>query len=75
MLVQKKEKKIELEKNIAVRALKKIMPVDIEFKTNKFPLSQNGVLYATPLLVALVIVEMTDLIFAIDSIPAVWAIT
>jgi tellurite resistance protein TerC len=51
------------------------MPVDIEFKTNKFPLSQNGVLYATPLLVALVIVEMTDLIFAIDSIPAVWAIT
>jgi tellurite resistance protein TerC len=51
------------------------MPVNIEFKTNKFLLRQNGILYATPLLVALVIVEMTDLIFAIDSIPAVLAIT
>ena len=75
MLVQKKEKKIEIEKNIAVRILKKIMPVNVELKTNKFLLRQNGILFATPLLVALVIVEMTDLIFAIDSIPAVLAIT
>jgi tellurite resistance protein TerC len=75
MFVQKKEEKIELEKNIAVRALKKIMPVDVEVKTDKFLLRKDGILYATPLLVALAIVEMTDLIFALDSIPAVLAIT
>jgi tellurite resistance protein TerC len=51
------------------------MPVDIELKTDKFFLRKNGILFATPLFVALVIVEMTDLIFAIDSIPAVLSIT
>lgn len=75
MFVQKKEEKIEVEKNIAVRALKKIMPVDVEIKTDKFFLRKNGILYATPLLVAIAIVEMTDLVFALDSIPAVLAIT
>jgi tellurite resistance protein TerC len=75
MFMQKKEEKIEVEKNIAVRALKKIMPVDVQLKTDKFLIRTNGILYATPLLVALVIVEMTDLIFALDSLPAVLAIT
>jgi tellurite resistance protein TerC len=75
MFVQKKEEKIEVEKNIAVRALKKIMPVDVQIKTDKFFLRKNGILYATPLLVAIAIVEMTDLVFALDSIPAVLAIT
>jgi tellurite resistance protein TerC len=75
MFMQKKEEKIEVEKNIAVRALKKIMPVDVEIKTDKFLLRKNGILYATPLLVAIAIVEMTDLVFALDSIPAVLAIT
>jgi tellurite resistance protein TerC len=75
MFVQKKEAKIEVEKNIAVRALKKIVPVDVELKTDKFLLRRDGILYATPLLVAIVIVEMTDLVFALDSIPAVLAIT
>ncbi|HJU95908.1 MAG TPA: TerC family protein [Nitrososphaera sp.] len=75
MFVQKKDEKIEVEKNIAVRALKKIMPVDVEIKTDKFVLRKNGILYATPLLVAIAIVEMTDLVFALDSIPAVLAIT
>jgi tellurite resistance protein TerC len=75
MFMQKKEEKIEIEKNIAVRVLKKIMPVDVGLKTDKFLIRKNGILFATPLLVALVIVEMTDLIFALDSIPAVLAIT
>jgi tellurite resistance protein TerC len=75
MFVQKKEEKIEVEKNIAVRALKKIMPVDVKIKTDKFLFRKNGVLYATPLLVAIAIVEMTDLVFALDSIPAILAIT
>ncbi|MGI0056534.1 MAG: TerC/Alx family metal homeostasis membrane protein [Nitrosarchaeum sp.] len=75
MLVQKKEKKIEVEKNIAVRLLRKVVPVNLELNSDKFFIRKNGVLFATPMLVALAIIEMTDLVFAIDSIPAVLAIT
>jgi len=75
MLVQRKEKKIEIEKNIAIRVLKKFMPVDFELKDTRFFVRKDGVLYATTLIVALVIIEFTDLLFALDSIPAVLAIT
>ena len=75
MLVQKKEKKIEIEKNIAVRIMKRFIPVSLEIHGSSFLSRKNGILYATPMLVALVIVEMTDLVFALDSIPAILAIT
>jgi len=75
MLVQREEKKIEVEKNIAVRALRKIMPVELHMQEQKFFLIKDGIKYATPLLVALVIIEFTDLLFALDSIPAILAIT
>jgi tellurite resistance protein TerC len=75
MILQKEEKKIELEKNIAVRILKKFMPVNLSLVGDKFTIAINGVVHATPLLVALAIIELTDLVFAMDSIPAVLAIT
>jgi len=75
LLFQKKEKKIDLEKNIAIRILKTFVPINLNINSNKFLLRQEGILYATPLLVALVIIEMADLLFAIDSIPAVLAIS
>ncbi len=75
MILQKEEKKIELEKNIAVRLLKKLMPVNLSLVGNKFIIPINGVMHATPLLVALAIIELTDLVFAMDSIPAVLSIT
>lgn len=75
MLTQKKENKIELEKNIAVRILRKFIPVSLELDGDKFLLHKKGMILASPLLVALVIVEMTDLVFALDSIPAILAIT
>lgn len=75
MLVQRKEKKIEIEKNIAIRVLKKFIPIDFELKDTKFFVRKGTVLYATTLIVALVIIEFTDLLFALDSIPAVLAIT
>ena len=75
MLAQREEKKIEVEKNIAVRALRKIMPVELHIQEQKFFLIKDGIKYATPLLVALVIIEFTDLLFALDSIPAILAIT
>ncbi|MGE5862608.1 MAG: TerC/Alx family metal homeostasis membrane protein, partial [Nitrososphaerales archaeon] len=76
LLFQKKEKKIDLEKNIAIRILKVFVPINLHISSNKFLLKkEDGVLYATPLLVALAIIEMADLLFAIDSIPAVLAIS
>ncbi|MGQ0771760.1 MAG: TerC family protein [Nitrososphaerota archaeon] len=75
MLIQRKEKKIEIEKNIAIRALRKFIPVDFDLKDTRFFLRKEGILYATPLIAALVMIEFTDLLFALDSIPAVLAIT
>jgi tellurite resistance protein TerC len=75
MLMQKKEKKIEIEKNIAIKILRKFIPVSSELNGDKFLLTKNGLLLASHMLVALIIVEMTDLIFALDSIPAILAIT
>jgi tellurite resistance protein TerC len=74
MLLQKKEK-IDLEKNFAVKLLRKVVSIATELDGNRFFTRKNGILFATPMLVALVIVEITDLVFAIDSIPAVLAIT
>lgn len=75
MILQRNEKKLEVEKNIAVRLMRRILPVSTEFHDGKFLAKRNGILYATALLVALVIIEITDLVFAVDSIPAVLAIT
>jgi tellurite resistance protein TerC len=77
MALDRKEKeKIEIEKNIAVRLLKRFVPLTPQLHGNRFLVRlADGALYATPMLVALIIIEMTDLVFAIDSIPAVLAIT
>jgi tellurite resistance protein TerC len=77
MALQRREKEnIDIEKHIAVRLLKKFIPLTPQLHENKFLVRlADGILYATPMLVALVIVEMTDLVFAIDSIPAVLAVT
>jgi tellurite resistance protein TerC len=60
--------------------MKKLIPITFEFNNDKFLLRKNinnghKLLYATPVFVALVIVEVTDLVFALDSIPAILAIT
>ncbi|HRK60956.1 MAG TPA: TerC family protein [Candidatus Omnitrophota bacterium] len=66
---------IELEKNFVLRFFKKIMPLTEKFDGQKFFTLENGKRFATPLFTALVIVEFTDVIFAVDSIPAILAIT
>lgn len=74
MFVQK-EKKIEPEKNPVIKLFRRIMPVTHELHDAKFFVSQNGKRFATPLFLVLILVETTDLIFAVDSIPAILAIT
>ncbi len=66
---------IDPEKNIAVRLLRRCMPVTKEFHGQKFFVRQNGVRAATPLFAVLLCIEVTDVVFAVDSIPAIFAIT
>ena len=62
-------------KNPVIRLAKKFLPMTDSFSGEKFWVRENGSLLATPLLLVLISIEVTDLIFAIDSIPAVLAIT
>lgn len=69
------DKEIEPEKNPVVKLFRRFMPVTTEYDGSKFFVMRDGRRWATPLLLVLVVVETTDLIFAVDSIPAVLAIT
>lgn len=75
ILLQKKEKVVDLEKNIAFKIMKKFLPFSPVMDGGRFISRINGVWYVTPLFVSVIIVEMTDLLFALDSVPAVLAIT
>ena len=70
-----KDKEADPERNIAVRLTRKIFPVSTEFNGQKFLTKLNGRTALTPLALVLVLVETTDLIFALDSIPAIFAVT
>lgn len=75
------DKNIDLSKNRLLQLIKKVFPVTEDLHGNKFivsitdPNTQKNKLFITPLLVALLMVEFTDLMFAVDSIPAIFAIT
>ena len=66
---------LEPEKNPVVRLVRRIMPVTADFRGPSFFVREGGRLAATPLFLVLVMVEFTDLVFAVDSIPAIFAIT
>jgi tellurite resistance protein TerC len=70
-----KEKGVDPEKNLLIRLLRRFIPVTHDLQDGKFFTNVNGRHYATPLLVALVFLEATDVIFAVDSVPAIFAIT
>ncbi len=74
-MVVKREDEIHPERNPVVRWFKKLMPVTSDYRGDKFFVRENGVLAATPLFVVLLLVEFSDLIFAVDSIPAIFAVT
>jgi tellurite resistance protein TerC len=69
------EIQLEPEKNPVVRFFRKFLPVTGELHGNKLFVRQNKLLYATPLFMVLIIIDVSDLIFAVDSIPAVLAIS
>ncbi|MFO1500789.1 MAG: TerC family protein [Verrucomicrobiota bacterium] len=63
------------ERNLVVRWFKRLMPVTAEYRGDRFFVRENGLRLATPLFVVLLLVEFTDLVFAVDSIPAIFAVT
>jgi tellurite resistance protein TerC len=70
-----KETKIEPEKNPLLTLARRIVPVTSGYEQDRFMVRRAGQLMVTPLLLVLLVVESTDLIFAVDSIPAVFAVT
>ena len=74
MLFQK-EAEVDPDKNAVVRFFRRFLPVTKTLHGDKLIITQNGRLYATPLFLVLLIIESSDLIFAVDSIPAILAIS
>jgi tellurite resistance protein TerC len=69
------DKPIEPEKNPVLRLLRRLLPVTPGLHGNKFLVRENGIWHATPLLVCLVFIEISDIVFAVDSVPAIFALT
>jgi len=69
------ETEVHPDKNPVVNFVRRVIPVTPAYHDDKFFIRQAGKWLATPLLIVLVMVETTDLIFAVDSIPAIFAIT
>lgn len=74
-LAQDKDKEIHPERNPVLRLFRRWFPLTEEYENGKLFVKRAGKLWATPLLVTLLMVETTDVIFAVDSIPAILAIT
>src|SRR5262249_49403748 len=74
LLVQKEEEP-DLEKNLGVRAARRLFPITKDYRGAKFLVREAGRTMATPLFLVLVTIEFTDLVFALDSIPAIFAVT
>ncbi|MBO7191132.1 MAG: TerC family protein [Elusimicrobiaceae bacterium] len=75
MLLQKEDDKFDPQNSAALKILKKFFPLKTDYHGENFFVVENAKRYATPLLAAVVVIEMSDLIFAVDSIPAVLSIT
>ncbi len=70
-----KDKEVHPERNPVLKLFKKIMPVTDDYVGNRFFVVQAGRRFATPLFIVLIVIETTDVMFALDSIPAILAIT
>ncbi|MDP2288189.1 MAG: TerC family protein [Actinomycetota bacterium] len=74
MLLQRDEH-VDMSKSKTLKLFRRFIPTTEEYEGQRFLVRKAGVLLATPLLAVLVVVEVTDIIFAVDSIPAIFAVT
>lgn len=75
MLFSDDNEQIEPERNPVIRLFKRFVPVTPDFHQDRFFVTIDARRFATPLMVSVVVIEISDLIFAVDSIPAVFAVT
>jgi tellurite resistance protein TerC len=66
---------VEPERNLLIRAVRRFLPVTSGYRGQRFFVKQDGRLWATPLLIALLCLEASDIVFAVDSVPAIFALT
>lgn len=74
-MASQKDKEIHPERNPVLKLLKRFVPVTDHYENGRFFIRKNSQYLATPLFVVLIVVETTDIIFALDSVPAILAIT
>jgi tellurite resistance protein TerC len=74
-MIRQRNEHMEPEKSRALKLFRRLVPMTDAFHGQRLLVRKNGVLLATPLLAVLVLVEVTDIIFAVDSIPAIFAVT
>jgi tellurite resistance protein TerC len=74
-ILRQREHTMDLEHNVVLRLFRRFVPMTSEYHGQRFTIVQAGKRLATPLLAVLVLVEATDLVFALDSVPAIFAIT
>jgi tellurite resistance protein TerC len=75
LFFQREDAELDPSRNLVLRAAKKILPVTDRFHGSKFFVTLDGKRRATPLFMALLVVETTDVLFALDSVPAALGIT
>jgi tellurite resistance protein TerC len=74
-MLRQRNEHLDPEKSRALRLFRRYVPMTDAYHGQRLLLRRNGVLLATPLLAVLVLVEVTDIVFAVDSIPAIFAVT
>jgi tellurite resistance protein TerC len=74
-MIRGSEEDEDFKDSAGVKFLSKIYPINWDVQNGKYLIIENGKRYATPLLAALVVVEFSDILFAVDSIPAIFSIT
>jgi tellurite resistance protein TerC len=74
-LVTQQGESVHPERNPALRVVRRLFPVTPDYRGPRFFVRESGRRFATPLLLVLAVVEATDIVFAVDSIPAIFAVT
>jgi tellurite resistance protein TerC len=74
-MIRQRDEHIDPERSRTLRLFRRLVPMTDAYHGQRFLVRRDGVLLATPLLAVLVLVEVTDVVFAVDSIPAIFAVT
>ncbi|MGY1662885.1 TerC family protein [Geodermatophilus sp. SYSU D00705] len=74
-MIRQRDEHLDPEKSRALRLFRRYVPMTDAYHGQRFVIRRDGALLATPLLAVLVLVEVTDVVFAVDSIPAIFAVT